>query len=213
MKRFSSALAVAACGSFLVSGAAFADNNSNHSGKFGIRGSQMAGLAGNANHPGSMGAVGFAYGISSSMTAAVNFGFSSSSTTQTVSGTESSQSTSQWGLGAEFDYKIIKGSEAATYLNAGFNLANMDQGGSVAGTSGGVKYSDWGLGIGLKGEWSPVKKMSFSTGLGIGLSPNGAGQQVGTTYPDEAEDETEYGGMDMGIQADLLGNAAVTLWF
>ena len=99
MKRFSSALAVAAAGSFLVSGVAFADNNTNHSGKFGIKGSAMDTATG-----GTMGARGFAYCLSSSMVLTGNFGFGSSSNKATAGGVETNTHSSDMGSGLEFDY-------------------------------------------------------------------------------------------------------------
>jgi len=209
MNRFSSAVAAAACSSFLVSGVAFADNNTNHSGSFGLKGSQMDSHGGPA-----MGALGFAYGISSAMVITANLAYWSTSNKQTVSGNETDSHTSNMGLGAEFDYKVVKGADACTYLNVGFQMVNANSGVNVNGTDAGVKNSDLRLGLGLKGEWSPVKKLSFTTGVGLTMSPNGEGDQAGTAYGGTTAASTvEYGGMDMGINADVLGNAAVTYWF
>jgi hypothetical protein len=215
MKRFSSTLAAVACSSFLVSGVALADNNANKSGSFGISGGSMAGVGG----AGALPTLGFRYAISSGMLASLNLGFGTSSTTQDVDGTVGGEKASAFGIGADFDFKVVKGSAACTYVTAGLDYVSQSAIVTVDGEDTGTAFSDLGFGVGLKGEWFPVKKLSFATGVGISMSPNGKGQQVGSPIGGdedeggEEDDSVSYGGMDMGINADVLGNASVTYWF
>ena len=216
MKRFSSTLAAVACSSFLVSGVALAaENNANKSGKFGISGGSMAGVGGAGVLP----TLGFRYAISSGMLASLNLGFAKSSVTQDVDGTVGGAKAGALGIGADFDFKVVKGSSACTYVTAGLDYVSQSVIVTVDGEDTGTGFSDLGFGVGLKGEWFPVKKLSFATGVGISMSPNGKGQQVGSPIGGDddgggdEDDSVSYGGMDMGVNADLLGNASVTYWF
>ncbi len=201
-------LTIGTIGTLGLSGVALASDPSNTSGAFGIGSSAtMGGING----------ISARYGLGGGLALEGAIGYGSSSVTQTDKKTNGSTS-GNLDLGVAFDYKppVMRGERVAASVTAEVNYLSWKVGTISDGEEKGQKFSDIVAGAGLRVEYWPASWMSVNTKVGLTLSPNGSGQQAGQAYggdDDGGDDDTDYGGMDIGVNGDVFGGAAVTFWF
>jgi hypothetical protein len=154
--------------------------------------------------------ISFRHGFGGGIALEILAGFSDSSTTQTNSKTNGVTSNST-DVGLALDYKIpaLRGDKVAMSLTGDFNYAKWSDGTISGGTENETSYDDMAIGLGMRTEYFPAGWMSINTRFGLAISPNGEGQQAGSS----GGGDTEYGGMDIATTGDLFGAAGVTFWF
>jgi hypothetical protein len=154
--------------------------------------------------------VSFRYGFGGGFAFEGLLGFSDSSLTQTNKTTNGTTAGSL-DLAAAFDYKLpkLRGDAVALSLTGDVNYNKWSAGTISSGNETETSFDDMTIGLGMRVEYWPASWMSLNTRFGVAVSPNGEGQQAGSS----GGGNTEYGGMDVSTTGDLWGGAGVSFWF
>jgi hypothetical protein len=187
--------------SSLCLGTALAEDNSN---------TARTAALGYGSTIGGTNGVSFRYGFGGGFGFEGLLGFSDSSLTQTNK-TTNGETEGSLDLAAAFDYKLpkLRGSAVAASLTGDVNYNKWSAGTISSGNETETSFDDMTIGVGMRVEYWPANWMSLNTRFGVAVSPNGEGQQAGSS----GGGNTDYGGTDVETTGDFWGGAGVSFWF
>jgi hypothetical protein len=211
MKRFSLILSVAALGTALIAGTAFAqDTSPDWADKNGA-----VGVGGNTTLGGTNGIHVRTY-VSPLIGVEMTFGLSSQSVTVEPDGGGGDTTTSATtiDLGLYGTYKLAYWQRGSLSAMFGFDYQSSS---TSLDAPGGDSDSDSSssnlvIGLGLRGEYFPTQYLSLFADAGITIDPIDDSDVDGGRITGDSENN-DYSGMDINIGADLWGAAGFTVWF